>query len=423
MSRFELTRERILEVIRSLIADELQALRPQASEALIPEDWNTDTWVSKTPPDPQTHSLEVDSLERMALATRLADFFQVRESGLEDYLLRFNTLGQWADLMLEARQRGTQNLTFLTSGSSGTAKPCKQNWDNLVAEVIFFRDYFVSLQQQPIKRILALSPSHHIYGFLFSAILPDLLQVPVIRGHQAFFQVQGRKLLSGDLVIGFPYIWKQLARSQQPFPEGVLGLTSTGPCDPQVITTLQQQGLLTLVEIYGASETAGIGYRTNPNLPFQLLPRWQACPEDSQALVDKTSQNLVTLNDRLTWQSPELFYPQGRIDEAVQVGGINVFPQSLAKRLAALPGVQAAQVRLMSPHEGERLKAFIVPDTQAAKHPDALLEEIRTWCQQHLTAAEQPKAFTLGEQLPINEQGKACDWSINPTLSQPKSNL
>ncbi|SFB78391.1 4-coumarate--CoA ligase, photoactive yellow protein activation family [Marinospirillum celere] len=412
MSNLELSSTQLFEVTRSLLADELKGLRPHAVEEIFPEDWKADTWISTPLSGHQALSLHADSLERMALATRVADFFEIRESGLEDYLLRFKTLGEWVELVQEARKRGSRNLTFLTSGSSGEPKPCPQSWDTLVNEVDYFREYFTSLQKEPIKRILVLNPCHHIYGFLFSVILPDRLQVPVIRGHQAFFQVQGRKLLPGDLIVGFPYAWKQLARSQKTFPEGIIGLTSTGPCDPKVIEQLHQQGLQSLVEIYGSSETGGIGYRANPQQPFQLLPRWQRFEDSNELLLEKASHQPVALNDLLEWQNQQAFYPRGRLDEAVQVGGINVFPQQLEKRLQDLPGVEAAKVRLMSPSEGERLKAFIVPEVEAAKNPEALIRQLDNWCRQHLAAAEQPKAFTLGSQLPVNDLGKSCDWPL-----------
>lgn len=418
MSTLELSSARLLELLQSLLADELKGLRPQAVEQLMPEEWTASTWIPPHPSSPEQASLQADSLELIALATRVADFFEIRESGLEDYLLRFKTLGEWVELIQEARQRGSRNLTFLTSGSSGEPKPCQQNWETLVQEVETFAEVFSKTPAAPIQRILALSPCHHIYGFLFSVLLAEHLQVPVIRGASAYFQVQGRKLHSGDLILGFPYAWKQILRSGKPFPDGILGLTSTGPCDSQTLDHLKRLGLKNLIEIYGSSETAGIGYRLDHHQAYRLLPRWQRFEDSTELLLEKSTHHLYALNDLLKWQDDEFFYPQGRVDEAVQVGGINVFPENLAKRLETLPGVKAAKVRLMSPSEGDRLKAFIVPDREAAAKPQELIQGLKAWCSTQLPPAEQPKAFTLGEQLPVNALGKACDWPLQtPTTS------
>ncbi|MBE0508981.1 MAG: hypothetical protein IBX50_20065, partial [Marinospirillum sp.] len=115
MQGFELSETALLEIIKALVADELKGLRPEATQDIFPDDWDKHTSIHPLPADSEQVSLQADSLEKLALATRVTDFFQLRESGLEDYLLRYKTLGQWADLVAEARKRGTQNLTFYTS--------------------------------------------------------------------------------------------------------------------------------------------------------------------------------------------------------------------------------------------------------------------------------------------------------------------
>ncbi|MBE0505163.1 MAG: AMP-binding protein [Marinospirillum sp.] len=415
---FELSENMLLEVIKALLADELKTLRPETAQDIFSEDWDQHTSIHPLPADAEQVSLQADSLEKLALATRVTDFFQLRESGLEDYLLRYKTLGQWVELVAEARKRGTQNLTFYTSGSTGQPKPCPQNWQSLVAEADYFRQIFTQRLQQPIQRILALSPCQHIYGFLFSALLPNLLQVPVIRGTRAFSLVQSRNLQAGDLVIGFPFIWKQISRSQQAFPAGVAGITSTGPCDPQVIQQLHQQGLNPLVEIYGSSETGGLGWREQTEQPFQLLPRWQAVEGRDDALLDLASHQQQPLNDQLQWQDARHFYPAGRLDQAVQVAGTNVFPARIAEQLRQLPEVQNVEVRLMSPEEGERLKAFVIPaDPQQSE--SELRQQLQAWCQKNLKTAERPQAFTFGAQLPCNALGKASDWPLQTSNLTP----
>ncbi|WLD58176.1 hypothetical protein NFC81_15905 [Salinispirillum sp. LH 10-3-1] len=407
MNGLELRQTDLLAVLKALLADELKSLR--RGQDIVPDDWDQHTVVRSAPADFPHLSLQADSLERFALATRVADFFQIRESGLEDYLLRYNTLGEWTELITEARVRGTRNLSFTTSGSTGEPTTCAQDWHDLVSEIEFFRTVFT--EHGAVRRIIALSPCHHIYGFLFSALLPSLLDVPVIRGMQAFALVQGRRVEAGDVVIGFPFVWKQVSRSQQPFAPGVIGVTSTGPSDKAVVLALMQQGLSQHIEIYGSSETSGLGFRRHPDEPFELLPRWQRLDERPDTLLDARTQTQYPLSDHIAWQTARMFVPQGRRDHAVQVAGINVFPDSVAEKLRQLPYVQSVAVRLMLPAEGDRLKAFVVP-ADATIRPDDLRQQLQAWCQRHLSAAECPQAFTFGVELPRNALGKASDWSI-----------
>ena len=94
----------------------------------------------------------------------------------------------------------------------------------------------------------------------------------------------------------------------------------------------------------------------------------------------------------------------------MQVGGTNVFPARVRSVLLAHPLVADAAVRLMAPAEGTRLKAFIVPRDGADKA--TLPAELERWVQQRLSAPERPRAFSFGAALPVNAQGKGCDWGM-----------
>lgn len=414
MNRLELDKASILAVIVSLLADELKALRHLPSHQTGSERWGTSTLVGEVHEtstlDHEQIAIGADSLELVSLATCVATFFNIYDSGLEDYLLRFKTLGEWVDLVATARQRGSKNITFATSGSMGTPKQCLQQWSALVNETTFFAEYFGKGPDQPAQRIIALSPCHHIYGFIFSILLPAQLQLPVIRGTKALAMIQQRRLQAGDLMIGFPFIWRQLSRQGASFPNGITAITSTGPCDATIISELQHQGLDHMIEVYGSSETAGIGVRNDPEKPFKLLPRWQR-GSHADTLTECATGTEYELNDQLQWLDQAYFRPGGRRDEAVQVGGINVFPASITEQLQSLPEIAAAAVRLMSAFEGERLKAFIVP-AEGYDDSEVLETLLHAWCVRNLTAAERPKAFTFGLTLPHNTMGKQSDWPI-----------
>lgn len=420
MNQLELDKVSLLAIIVSLLADEIKALRHQSAQQTGSEHWSESTLIGEVQDSSLLHpgqvTLGADSLELVSLATCVAIFFNIYESGVEDYLLRFKTLGEWADLVVVARERGSKNITFATSGSTGTPKQCLQQWNALVNEAIFFAERFGPGSEQPTQRILALSPCHHIYGFIFGTLLPAQLNVPVVRGPKALAIIQQQRLQAGDLVIGFPFIWRQLSRQGVDFPTGITGISSTGPCDASIIRELQIQGLDHMVEVYGSSETAGIGFRSDPDEAFHLLPRWQRS-NTVDTLTELTTGTSFVLGDHLQWQNQTHFRPAGRCDEAVQVGGLNVFPARIAEQLQSLPEVADAAVRLMSAVEGERLKSFIVP-ALGFTDSDALELRLQAWCTQNLKAAERPKAFTFGAAMPRNAMGKLTDWSISTGLSQ-----
>jgi acyl-CoA synthetase (AMP-forming)/AMP-acid ligase II len=65
----------------------------------------------------------------------------------------------------------------------------------------------------------------------------------------------------------------------------------------------------------------------------------------------------------------------------------------------------------MTPREGDRLKAYVVPvpGSDAAGLPGELMR----WSAMRLSTAERPKSFTIGRSLPMNDRGKLTDWPIS----------
>ncbi len=89
----------------------------------------------------------------------------------------------------------------------------------------------------------------------------------------------------------------------------------------------------------------------------------------------------------------------GRADEALVIGGEQVFPALIGQRLVGAPGVEAAVV-LGLPDEawGHRLVAVY----GGAADPAALAR----WCDGHLTRAERPRSVLRLDALPVLASGK-----------------
>ncbi|HEY5799457.1 MAG TPA: hypothetical protein VIT92_04515, partial [Burkholderiaceae bacterium] len=220
-------------------------------------------------------------------------------------------------------------------------------------------------------------------------------------------------LQPGDVLIAHPAWWSALLQAVPHLPRGVTGVTSTAPCPDALSQGLQAAGLDRLLQIYGSSETAGVGWRSGPAQLFRLLPYWarQADGALRRVLADGV-EVVVQCQDQLEWNGADTFLPAGRLDAAVQVAGINVFPARVASVLAAHPGVAGCAVRLMRADEGARLKAFVVP-SDGATDGAALQTQLGELAARELTAAERPAAYTFGTTLPRTASGKPADWIID----------
>jgi 4-coumarate--CoA ligase (photoactive yellow protein activation family) len=266
----------------------------------------------------------------------------------------------------------------------------------------------------PVKRVVSFVFAHHIYGFLFSILLPKALQCPVLSLPPFPSKKAISSLRPGDLVLGFPLFWDRFLATGQGVPDQVYGVTSTAPCPKESIMGLLDLGFCSIVEVYGSSETGGIGVRQDPGQPYTLLSCWERPTSDQQSALwrvdpEPRAWQFFALPDRLIWYGPRTFLPQGRKDKAVQVAGHNVYPERVRQCILTQPMVQDCLVRLMRQEEGDRLKAFIVLKDPSVDQVEARREIVR-WMSQGLSSAETPGKISFGQRLPRNSMGKLSDW-------------
>lgn len=403
IQRWWRNRESLRRVVCDLLAGEFARLRPGGSPPAHPH-----RWPETLPLGPD--GVGADSLDLLQLASALNEALHLHRSGIEDYLLVHRTVGDWLDVCEAALGRFDGALSFRTSGSTGEGKRCEHPLAALEEEANALAALLSGGAEAP-RRVVSVVPAHHIYGFLFTVLLPDRLAVPVVDGRGTSPGGLAAQLDPGDLVIAHPDWWGALLRSGAALPGGVTGTSSTAPCPPDTARGVRGIGLARLVEVFGSSETAGLGWRENPDVPFRPFPWWRFGDDGrvTRHLADGTVLS-ATLQDRLS-HGEGGFRPSGRLDTVVQVGGVNVSLAAVQAHLAGHPDVEAAAVRLMRPEEGTRLKAFIVPARDAPPREE-LCRRLTDWIEATLPAPQRPRAFAFGPALPVNGMGKPCDWPL-----------
>ncbi len=388
-------------VASDLLAAELAQARP--GRTLPPQPW---------PPGLEfVRDLGTDSLELLGMGTALAEALHLDRAEVDARLLAQPHLDDWVRAAQAGLRAGGLPLTFRTSGSSGSPKRCTH------ALAMLWQEAGELARLLPgRRRILSLVPSHHIYGFLFTVLLPRALGIELVLDlRTATPATVLREARPGDLIVAHPGWWEQAARLEPRFGDDVVGSSSTAPCPDPLARALADAGLR-LLQVYGSSETAGVGWRFDAGGAFRLLPWWSRTDSEGELARVQPDGSTVRypLQDRLEWTDARCFRPAGRIDGAVQVGGVNVFPAYVAEVLCMHPQVAEASVRLMRPDEGRRLKAFVVPADGVGKAGcDALREALLAWCAERLTTPERPAALSFGERLPRQASGKPSDWIID----------
>lgn len=373
----------------AVVAVELRRLRSAGLPRGLLRDWTDDTPIGD-------EGLGLDSMEQLGALGALAEMFGLDDSRLGDEPP--GTVGDWVDWILSEQASGEGRMTVRTSGSTGAPRPCIHATADLVGEAAFLAERFAGR-----RRVVALVPAHHLYGIIWTAMLPAMLDIPVV----ARTLGASLALRPGDLVVAVPDQWAALVRLAGRFPEDVVGVSSAAPLDDALAETLLLAGLRDLVDVYGSSETGGIALRSLPATDYQLMPRWSLQAGDAGLWCVADRRGLVAdLPDHIERTGDRSLRPVGRRDGAVQVAGHNVWPERVAAVLRSVDGVAEAAVRLGA---NGRLRAFLVPRTGA--DPAHLIARAEHAVATRLTEVERPKSFATGPALPRNAMGKLEDWS------------
>jgi long-chain acyl-CoA synthetase len=348
--------------------------------------------------------LDIDSLERVRLATSVAEALQFAPDGSPDRLLELDRFEDWIDEARRCLPTGSSGVGFRTSGSTGQRKLVVHGIDVLAQEIDSLAAIFADR-----RRIVSVVPAHHIYGFLFTVLLPLRLGIEVVDARSHAPPTLRSIVEPGDLLVAVPSTWQMMIGGN--WPGNIDGASSGAPCPVAVAEGLCGDGLHRLVEIYGSTETSGIGWRDDGQAPFRLFAHLERTDDDTVARLPRDTLRHYQLPDVVSWSSAKLLTPVRRRDGAVQVGGVNVSPEVVRSVLVAHPNIADAAVRLMRPEEGERLKAFIV-----ATDRDTPIEQLRTelerWVAERLQPMARPRSFTFDRALPMNAMGKPTDWPI-----------
>jgi 4-coumarate--CoA ligase (photoactive yellow protein activation family) len=324
---------------------------------------------------------------------------------LGEDLLAADTVGDWADAIIASRTRNDDHIAFFTSGSTGVPKRVQHDMAALRQEAEHWAEVFAER-----RRVLRAVPCHHIYGFLFGLMVPAISGVEVIdvRGMLPLDALSHAR--PGDLLVGHPGFFSLAARGAGRVAEDVQAVVSTAPCAPAVWNGLAARGVARVLEVYGASECAGIGRRWSAEDPFELLPWWNAQESTADDLQPSGPHGRPCRSpDELEWVGERNFRLRGRRDAAVQVGGVNVFPSRVRAVILEHPDIADAAVRPFDLDGEQRLKAYVVPRAPT-RDPMTLRSALSTWLAERLTPREQPRRIDVGTHLPTTPAGKPADW-------------
>lgn len=292
--------------------------------------------------------LGLSSIQVMELAAYTNSFFHLFDIPEPPALLRIHTLQGWTEAILHVRHQCNEWVTFKTSGTTGAPKLITHSLEWLAFEV----DYLQTIIPKP-SNIISLVPNNHIYGFLFTIMLPNAWNIPVIYSNA----VTKEQLNGNSLVIATPFTWNYLYASLNQQPINCRGISASEPLNNHLYQSLTHQGFQ-ITEIYGSTETAGVGYRKSADQAFALFDYWNFQVEQN-SIIHQASGKEFEIMDQIKIVSENKFTLNGRKDGAVQIAGYNVHLELVKQKIISIPNVSACEIFAKSNDSGVKLSAAV----------------------------------------------------------------
>ncbi|MBE1300997.1 MAG: AMP-binding protein [Alteromonadaceae bacterium] len=334
----------------------------------------------------------LDSLSSYQAVAYVSDFFQVEDESVLDEFLNAPNLESLANVALVGLQQTSAKIKFYTSGSQSKPKAVIHELSALQEEAAAWQ----RLYQKPDTVYVAV-PQHHIYGFIWGCLMPKLWQTESVDIRSSLLHKLNSK--NSSILVTIPSFLSTMGLMKPEQLDKLNVVISTAPCDFRDIRGLYALGCNNVTQIYGATETGGVGYR-NQNSPFYQL-RTDLCLQHEQVFKHASK---LPLQDDLRFIDTERFEVIKRKDGKIQVNGYNVDVSHLLEELKRVEGVKDAVIRIEGVKTHAQLNAFVVTDGHVSN--SSLLRSITKECGEFIF----PQNVMFGDRIPRNEMGKVSSW-------------
>ncbi len=300
--------------------------------------------------------------------------------------------------------------TVFSSGSTGPMLASPKTSGSLLGEASALARTFGI---EPGDRVVGSVPPVHIYGLLFTLLLPLVSGAAFAREtpHHAEAIAHCVTQYGASLLVTVPVQLRALAALRSGSLAGLRRVvSSTGPLPDPVARAFRERHGLAISEIFGSTETGGIALRerdaepAGPWRPFDgvhISPGEGGClAVDSDYLHPDLPRPFETA-DLVRLHADGSFTHLGRADGIVKIAGRRVSLQEVEDCLRQQSQVADAAVVAVDAEggRGQQLLAAVAPaDCDTARLRAALLERFEPSCL--------PRRLLAVEAIPREENGK-----------------
>lgn len=299
-------------------------------------------------------------------------------------------------------------LIQLSSGTTGEPKAIRRPWAHIDRELAAYVGHFP--EARDLTPVIA-CPVTHSYG-LICGVLASIqrgLMPRVISNLNPRYILSILRSEPQHLLYGSPTLIGLLVHL---LPESTTLHTvmlSGAPLPAPAMQRLQQSAQR-LCQQYGCSEagcvalTPALSDAGHLGAPLPHLTVQAGTPDQPAEIVvhpDLPGATPVHTRDLGFLDNEGQLHFLARIDDTINVAGINVYPSDVEDVLLAYPGIrEAVAYKQPDPYAGERVCVRIVADS------DIDTGDLRRWCQDKLSPHQMPTLIDQADSIPKLGNGK-----------------
>ena len=317
-------------------------------------------------------------------------------------------------------------IFMFTSGSTGKPKSVLQR----LTEFELDNEFIFSLWGDEFlkRKLVATLSQHHIYGLLFSAMLPFAAGIP-FRRFRIEFPTEFEKLTDESyFIVAVPAFLKRTVEVEEKLNlKSPFITTSGGVLLPEVAKKTEEVFGFWPMEVYGSTETSGIAYRQSKN-----GPEWTPF---ANAQISKNEEGCLNIKspyikDPAGFQTADLvdiyddgrFLLKGRADSIVKIEEKRISLTEVENRLLQTGLVKDVCVVAMSDRRQYLAAALVFNDKGKEKFKDWKKFDINMFFHDYLLDFFEnvvlPKKWRYLDELPMDLQGKKKKLDIQALFTK-----
>ena len=324
-------------------------------------------------------------------------------SSAGSHLLLFQSIDSFIELFNHSNnQEGV--LVQMSSGTTGAPKCIERTWSSVDEEI---ESYVKTLPVDSLTNSVVACPVTHSYGFICGvlACIRRGAKPVIITNSNPKYILKKLKEYPKHILYGAPallYTLSRLLPNEQHFDR----VMTSGTVMPHSWLTLLREKSNQVLQQYGCSESGCVAIHPSVEDPKEMgypLPHVKVTAGNKQTpneiIIESSTQTIYTKD--LGYIEDNVLSFLARIDDTINVAGLNVYPQEVETVLMDEPRiVEAVVYKKQDNLSGERVCAQYV----SSEPIDNM--ELREWCRKFLAPHQIPMEFVFVHEIEKLPNGK-----------------